>query len=91
MKKLILVALLLAGCSDTFDDLDSEVRNYFVSHPYGDSPDYRLYKRSYLGDSFIGVVFGYADDESGCRDIANLLNENRVEGGTYSYFCRPMK
>ena len=85
MKKLILAVLLLTGCDDTLDDQFGDVRKYFASHQVGDATDYGLYKRSYLGDSFIGVVFGYADDESGCRDIANLLNENRAEGGTYSY------
>ena len=77
MKRLILAILLLAGCEDSLEDQSGDVRKYFMSHQVGDAPDYGLYKKSALGDSFIGVVFGYMDDAVGCRDIASLLNKHR--------------
>lgn len=46
-----------------------------------------LMKSSELGDSEVGVIFGYLDDRVGCNELANLHNSKFP---TAEYYCLPL-
>ena len=79
-------AISLAACDDDYDNEVKRLEKFMADNQIGSGTDYWLVKRSFGIDDRVGLVFGYMDDNAGCMDIAQALNEKYPAA---NYTCQP--
>lgn len=79
--------ILLAGCSDSYDDKDAKFRSFVSKNQMG-GKDFFLEKQGVLlRDEWFSVAlfYGMPDDRLMCEDVARYLSESYP---TEHYRCR---
>ena len=83
MKRIILAALVgvlvsgLAGCGDSPEQQEEDIRDYFSDNRFGDSTDYMLSRSGvlYRGKRWgVIVLFGFVDNFAECKKLADAWN-----------------
>jgi len=77
----------LTSCDQSYDSQVTKVEKFFKANQIGSGNDYMLIKSSGLGQSEVGVIFGYMDDKAGCDDLAKLLSNAYPD---ITYHCSPL-
>lgn len=91
MKRLtacaIIVAILLAGCSDSLQDQMARLEKFVNAHQYGSSKDVWLIKKNAFGDfEKVALVFGFMSDREFCEEVADLYMKKYPAD---KYICFP--
>lgn len=77
--------LVLSGCGLSGDTGRSFFEWIVKYVTIGSSNDVWLVKNSFGFEDRVGLIFGYADDMAGCRDIADALNQKFPAA---KYYCK---
>lgn len=91
-KWMLLVASLIAlgpfaGCSDDYDSQLNRLTKYMHKNQIGSGRDMWLAKTAFNGEEDrIALVFGFADDNRFCREIAELYMSRYPRA---KYHCVP--
>lgn len=75
------LAGLLGACGDTYEDQVNDLSRHMSGNQIGSGEDYWLVEGSYR----VALVFGFMDDSSVCKELADSMNE-RTNTGLYT--CR---
>ncbi len=81
----VVIIATLAGCTlngDTGRSFFEWIVKYVT---IGSSKDVWLVKNSFGFEDRVGLIFGYADDMAGCRDVAMVLNQKFPAA---NYYCK---
>lgn len=70
-----LITVSVIGCSDSYERQTSTLETLLLWVQMGSSKDYFLQKKSSISPDWdsIAIIYGYGDDYSACREVAELL------------------
>jgi len=77
-------AIILSGCSDSYESQSARVDKFFSKNKIGSGVDYFLVKQSFAGPERVAVIYGFMSDSEFCNEVAALYMTKYPRD---RYFC----